>query len=213
MAARPRVATFRVSLVSSTHPFGPGFLKALRLAITTHSGQLRRGGSEPYLAHVFGVAAMVAECGGSGDQVIAALLHDAVEDGGGPAMLTRIAGEFGQGVAAIVAGLSDNLSARQSGWRARKQVLLDHVEAASDEELLVAIADKIDNAAAICRERDRSGDAIWTTFADGRSDAEWYYGSLVERFAVRLPGGLSESLGLLVNQMFAESAGRRRASI
>jgi len=51
----------------------------------------------------------VIEDGGDEDQAIAAMLHDAVEDGGGRAMLERIARRFGPRVAEIVEGCSDSV--------------------------------------------------------------------------------------------------------
>ena len=46
------------------------------------------------------------------DQAVAALLHDAVEDGGGRPMLDRIRVEFGDEVAKIVETRSDSLDPR-----------------------------------------------------------------------------------------------------
>jgi (p)ppGpp synthase/HD superfamily hydrolase len=54
--------------------------------------------------------------------VIAALLHDAVEDGGGHSMLERIRSVFGDDVAAIVEACSDRLdSDDRRSWRERKE--------------------------------------------------------------------------------------------
>ena len=48
---------------------------------------LRQPGSrDAYIAHLLSVAALVIEDGGSGDEAIAALLHDAAEDQGGEVM-------------------------------------------------------------------------------------------------------------------------------
>jgi (p)ppGpp synthase/HD superfamily hydrolase len=52
---------------------------------------------------------LVIEDGGGEDQAIAAMLHDAVEDGGGRAMLERIVRSFGGRVAEIVEGCSDSV--------------------------------------------------------------------------------------------------------
>ena len=45
-----------------------------------HRDQVRKGSSIPYVTHLLGVASIVGESGGSEDEVIAALLHDAIED-------------------------------------------------------------------------------------------------------------------------------------
>src|SRR3954468_8260304 len=78
------------------------FDRALLLATDHHRRQLRKGTTIPYVSHLLSVSALVLEMGGSETEAIGALLHDAVEDGGGPAMLERIRREFGDDAARIV---------------------------------------------------------------------------------------------------------------
>lgn len=70
--------------------YGERFGEALRYAARLHRGQLRKGTSIPYVTHLLAVAAIVGENGGTEDEVIAALLHDAVEDQGGAATREEI---------------------------------------------------------------------------------------------------------------------------
>jgi hypothetical protein len=58
--------------------------RALRTAQRLHAGQRRKGTKIPYFSHLMAVAALVLEGGGSEEVAVAALLHDAVEDAGGP---------------------------------------------------------------------------------------------------------------------------------
>ena len=60
-------------------------------------------------SHLMAVAALVIEDGGDEDQAIAALLHDA-EDQGGQATLDRNPALFGDRVADIVDGCTDTFS-------------------------------------------------------------------------------------------------------
>jgi GTP pyrophosphokinase len=60
------------------------FDAALRYATTHHAQQLRKGTPIPYAAHLLAVASLVLEMHGDEDEAIGALLHDVVEDGGGP---------------------------------------------------------------------------------------------------------------------------------
>jgi (p)ppGpp synthase/HD superfamily hydrolase len=62
------------------------FDRALLYATHVHGGQVRKGTTIPYLAHLLAVAATVLEYGGSEDTAIAGLLHDAAEDQGGEAV-------------------------------------------------------------------------------------------------------------------------------
>ena len=67
------------------------------------------------------VSAIVLLYGGTEDQAIGALLHDAAEDAGGRARLEDIRQNFGDAVAEIVEGCTDTFDA----WRAgRLQALL-----------------------------------------------------------------------------------------
>ena len=71
------------------------FRDAAALAHEVHGSQRRAGTQIPYLAHLLVVTGLVIEDGGDEDQALAAMLHDAVEDGGGRSMLERIAQTFG----------------------------------------------------------------------------------------------------------------------
>src|SRR5579863_8947053 len=96
----------------------------------------RKGTGIPYLAHLFGVASLVMGEAGladfpvTEDMVIAALLHDAVEDHGGAARLEDIRQNFGSNVARMVEGLSDTLAEdanTKEPWEQRKQFYIDRV--------------------------------------------------------------------------------------
>jgi (p)ppGpp synthase/HD superfamily hydrolase len=56
------------------------FFEAYQLAADLHRFRTDQAG-EPYILHLVRVAARVADAGGSDDQLAAALLHDAIEDG------------------------------------------------------------------------------------------------------------------------------------
>jgi len=77
--------------------------KAAYFAIEAHHGQKRTSG-EDYVNHTFAVAAIVHELGLDSDVVIAALLHDSVEDT--PVTLAQLEKEFGADVASLVDGVT-----------------------------------------------------------------------------------------------------------
>jgi (p)ppGpp synthase/HD superfamily hydrolase len=68
------------------------FDRALLYATHVHGGQVRKGTSTPYVAHLLAVAATVLEYGGDEELAIAALLHDSVEDQGGNGRWLIVAG-------------------------------------------------------------------------------------------------------------------------
>jgi (p)ppGpp synthase/HD superfamily hydrolase len=69
------------------------FDQAVAYASPVHAAQKRKGTLIPYLSHLLGVVSIVLENGGTEDEAIAALLHDAAEDQGGVARLKDIRGE------------------------------------------------------------------------------------------------------------------------
>ena len=76
---------------------------AFTFADAEHHGQLRKSG-EPYIIHPLAVADIVADLGLDVDSVIAALLHDCIEDT--PATHEDIAKKFGPTVADLVEGVT-----------------------------------------------------------------------------------------------------------
>ena len=86
------------------HAFDLGRINAAyQVAKTAHSGQLRKDGS-PYVTHCVAAADIAADMGLDEDSIVAALLHDVIED----TNLTHedIARQFGTSVADIVEGVS-----------------------------------------------------------------------------------------------------------
>ena len=76
---------------------------AFTYADAEHHGQLRKSG-EPYIIHPMAVADIVADLGLDVDSVIAALLHDCIEDTA--ATHEEIAKKFGKPVAELVEGVT-----------------------------------------------------------------------------------------------------------
>ena len=77
--------------------------KAYHYAFDCHIDQKRRSG-EPYIMHPVSVACIAANLHLDGPSIIAALLHDVVEDT--PATLKEVESKFGKQVAKLVDGLS-----------------------------------------------------------------------------------------------------------
>ncbi len=174
--------------------------EASALAFHIHAEQLRKGTDIPYLSHLLGVASLVLEHGGDEEQGCAALLHDAIEDGGAE-WEPVIAERFGIRVAAIVRGCTDADVQPKPPWRARKQAYLAHLETTDEAVLLVSAADKLHNARSIVSDMRTHGPAVFDRFNAGRDGTQWYYGALAAVFGRRLPGPLSRDLAETVRQM------------
>ena len=70
-------------------------LAADRFAARTHSGQVRKGRNRPFIVHPRAVAVLVEAHGGDEDEIIAALLHDVIEDSDGSVGRRELADDFG----------------------------------------------------------------------------------------------------------------------
>ena len=181
---------------------------AAALALQIHADQLRKGTETPYVSHLLAVAAVVLEHGGDEDQACAALLHDAIEDGGAE-WEPVIAERFGPRVARIVRACTDADTLPKPPWRARKEAYLAHLETEDRDALLVSAADKLHNARAILADLRTHGASVFERFRGGWDGTLWYYRALVEVFARRLPGPLTRDLAHAVAEI--EVLGRATA--
>jgi guanosine-3',5'-bis(diphosphate) 3'-pyrophosphohydrolase len=118
-------------------------LEAASFAAQRHTGHHRKGDKkEPYINHPLEVANLVANVGGVDDidVLIAAILHDTVEDVG--VKKEEIVERFGTRVAGIVMEVTDDKSLPKAE---RKQRQIDHAPHLSTEAKLVKLGDKISN--------------------------------------------------------------------
>jgi len=163
------------------------FTDAFAYAHDAHAGMTRKGGTKiPYIAHLMGVTSLVLQYGGTEEEAIGALLHDAAEDAGGFERLADIEARFGSAVSAIVHGCSDSFETPKKPWLDRKREYIDHVASVSPSAILVSVADKIHNVGAIIADYRTVGDALWARFNPdaGKTGTVWYYRSLVTAYRV-----------------------------
>jgi len=121
-------------------------MKAADFAARKHTHQRRKGEvAEPYLNHLIEVANLVAEATeGRSHAVVAALLHDSVEDQ--DVKIEEIAALFGEKVASLVAEVTDDKSlAKQE----RKNRQIAHASHKSPDASAIKLADKTSNLRAI----------------------------------------------------------------
>jgi GTP diphosphokinase / guanosine-3',5'-bis(diphosphate) 3'-diphosphatase len=127
----------------------PGFSnsdleRAFNAADKAHSGQLRKSG-EPYITHPVAVAQILIELGMDLPTVMAALLHDTVEDTS--YSIEHIKSEFGDEVTALVDGVT-KLDKLTYGPTAEAETLRKMVVAMSRDirVLVIKLADRLHNA-------------------------------------------------------------------
>ena len=179
----------------------PKFEEALVYATRVHGGQLRKKTKIPYIGHLLGVCAIALEYGANEMEAIGALLHDAVEDCGGPERQREIDEKFGKEVGAIVAGCTDTDQTPKPPWRARKEKYIAHLKSASASTRLVSASDKLHNARAIVHNLREDGEEVWDRFTARKEGALWYYRSLVTAFREHGKSALIDELDRVVTEM------------
>jgi (p)ppGpp synthase/HD superfamily hydrolase len=191
------------------------FTSAVDYARNLHI-ERRKGTGIPFMAHLLGVASLVMGEAGfvdfpvTEDMVIAAILHDAVEDHGGTPRLEDIAANFGANVARMVKGLSDSLAEDPSAkgpWEERKKAYLKHLRTENADVRLISAADKLYNARSILADYRETGPKVWERFKRGRNDQIRYFDSLVRILKSPKPNRIVSELERVVAELKQLSVG------
>ncbi|MDO4263718.1 MAG: HD domain-containing protein [Deinococcus sp.] len=184
----------------SSFPLTDRFSQALLLAAHWHHGQYRKVGPEetptlPYISHLLGVASVALEFGATEDEAIAALLHDALEDG--PANTgqdaERLRGElldrFGLRVTVLVDDATDaapRAGQAKAPWAERKRAYLARLGELPASSLLVSAADKLHNVRTMLVDvlalPDADRPAYFERFQQGQLGTLQYYRALADAF-------------------------------
>jgi len=178
-----------------------------------HADQCRKGTQIAYASHLLGVASLVLEDGGSEEDAIAAVLHDAVEDRG--VAEAEIRARFGEHIAAVVRACSDGVDGPRDStdWKERKARYLEHLENDDlpDGTLRVAAADKLHNARSILADLRDHGPDMWSRFNAAGDEQAWYYRELVRVLDTRHRDSVvTRELGRVVAELTAEIADAER---
>ena len=210
---------------------------AMQFAATVHDGHVRKGTQVAYLSHLISVSALVMENGGSENEAIAALLHDAIEDrsegyqrgfaaeprNGRAALKRDIELHFGTEVLHLVEQCTDDEylptgrpaeKGTVDEWRERKTRYIEALRSKTDiGALRVSCADKLHNARAILADYEIDGEKLWKRFRSGRKEDQlWYYEGLSDALAERSLMLGDPGLNRLARQLAATVEAIRRHS-
>jgi (p)ppGpp synthase/HD superfamily hydrolase len=156
------------------------FANAVAFATAAHAGQLRKYSGRPYIEHPVAVARMTSRFRHDEDMLIAAVLHDTVEDT--PVSIGDVAHSFGEPVALLVADLTD-VSRLSDGNRAlRKQRDLAHTGGACPRAKTIKLMDLVHNCVSIVRHNAgfsvqflREMHAMLAVMQDASDPAAWVF--------------------------------------
>lgn len=128
--------------------------QAVRAAAVLHKDQLRKGEMPfPYITHLMSVTLILRDYTQDEDTLVAALLHDTLEDTDYTA--EELQEDFGGDVREIVEALSEPKTTKAGvplGWKERKVAYAKQLRNAPTAALMVAAADKAHNFRTIVEE-------------------------------------------------------------
>ena len=179
--------------------------RAIALATDAFRRKTRKGTGIPYITHLLQVMVTVAEHGGTEDQMIAAVLHDYLEDIES-ATEDELRREFGDAVAEIVVALSDATTHPKPPWQERKEQYIALVATKPAEVKLVSAADKLHNAQSLLRDYGTVGEDLWSRFTASRDQTLWYYREMIRALGTDWEHPLLEELRRVVRELH-EAAG------
>lgn len=179
--------------------------RAIEIAAKQHGEQKRRNGVTPYIVHPFTVAWMVSEYTDNENTIIAALLHDVVEDTDGYG-LKEISKDFGAEVAMVVGKMSKNVNVpNKEGltWWQVKEKHYQKLRGVDEEILLIRIMDHIHNAATMVEELKKEGESFWKKFHGTKEEKYQWELMNYELFVNRqLPEKLCSKFRKLIGEIY-----------
>jgi (p)ppGpp synthase/HD superfamily hydrolase len=165
--------------------------RALAMAARAHRTQTRKGGDVPYVQHPVHVAFILLKHGLPEPVLVAALLHDVVEDCGVDP--EEIARQFGDAVAELVAHVTETKTDAGSNevrpWRVRKEEQLAALSNASPDVAALKAADALHNCHSTLNDLRTNANgkaAAWARFNAPPADQVWWYQSVARGVRSRL---------------------------
>lgn len=162
--------------------YTPRFESALTTVLEAHGLRRRKAGRGFEATHVTSVALITADYGFDEDTVIAALLHDTLEDT--PLDPQVIRTRFGELVLGMVRDVSE--PPRPQPWRARKEAYIEQLRQTPRlGSLAVASADKIHNLTKMAEGLHAGGLVFAGAFTAGLDAMQWYHHTVYDMAAGR----------------------------
>ena len=171
--------------------FDPGIERAVGAATLAHAEQLRKGTDLPYVTHPVHVALILARVGAESAVIQAGLLHDVVEDCD-DWTAERVASEFGDEVAEIVAEVTED---KDKSWEERKEAAAEKALTISPEGAHVKAADQLHNLRALCDSLQAAEDPaeVWGRFKGGREQTIEMSKRLLEALTGRVDARITDA--------------------
>jgi len=174
---------------------------ALKAATVLHKGQVRKGSvAVPYVCHLFAVTMIAMDYTDDEDVLIAALLHDTLEDTDDTS--AELEEDFGGRVREIVEAVSEpkNTAHKTYTWYEKKIHYNKQLKNASEQALIVSAADKIHNMRSIVEEYFDDYQRFVTDFGGSLDERITIYQEISNVLNRRLKNGILSEF----NHVFTE---------
>lgn len=177
---------------------------AVAFAARAHEGQTCRSTDAPRIVHPMEVAAIAATMTSDHEILAAAMLHDVIESCG--VTEDELKAQFGERIARMVRVMSEEKGPdAEEGWQKRKLFSINRLRAASHDQLILTLADKLSSLRAIRRDLSTYGDALWQRFNQRSASMHcWYFASVMESLAPLSDTDAYREYRDLMNQIFGE---------
>jgi len=185
----------------------PKINQAIILASQLHLDKFRKGVEDkpiPYIVHPFSVAFITARYTNDEDTIVAALLHDVLEDVKKEKYSDEdLIKDFGQKIYNIIREDSEtkdaNITKKEelATWVARKTETIKHLKGHSQASLIVCAADKINNLQSLVNGLKKYGNSYYKNFNAPEPKKEkylWYFGGILKELKQNLNNKIVDEL-------------------
>ncbi len=173
--------------------------QAIKHAFKMHEGQVRKGGSSPYILHPLETLGIAFSISPDNDTALAAaVLHDILEDT--DETFENLEALFGDAAAVVAEETED----KSKSWDERKQATINYFksDSASYEAKVVALSDKLANLRAISEDYAELGDKLWERFTEKNPKKhKAYYRDMCDALSALADKRAWKELNSLVDQL------------
>jgi GTP pyrophosphokinase len=156
--------------------------KAIRLVTKAFENQRRLKDDICTSVHSITVGFMLKEIGATQDTIIGGLLHDIIEDT--PYDYDYIKNNYSEHIADLVLAASENQTIKV--WKKRKIEFIERTQNASEEVLLIELADKFHNLVSDYETWEKEGNESLKTNVASYEENKWYYLEMQKLFNSKL---------------------------
>lgn len=151
--------------------------EAISFAAEAHKGARRKLDNSPYILHPMETCVIAGTMTSDVDILVAALLHDTVEDAG--ITTETIKEKFGARVAELVGAETE---IKSNGWKKRKEDSIADLKKTTDLGVkIICLSDKLSNLRSFVRMWRVKGPKLWDALhQNDPAEQAWYYMSIAD---------------------------------